>query len=133
MGILLLGGHQILECLLFRYPETRENVSGCVAVGSFKSVEILKHIIHGAAEAVGNIAVTTLMAVAQVEIAEKRVVEKALEDNILVASRPGIIDATEAVGSTRGCCGVRRNIARVFFYGVRKQLVVLPLSTCIPS
>lgn len=133
VGILFFGGHQILERLLFRYPEARENVGSRVPVGVFERVEILEHIIHGAAEAMGDVAVTALMTITQVEVAEKRVVEKALEDNILVTSRPSIVDAAEAVSPTRGYCGVRRYIARIFLCGVVKEFVMLALSTWIPS
>jgi hypothetical protein len=46
------------------------------------------------------------VAVAEVEVAEDRVVEEALEDHVLVAGGAGIVDAAQAARLARGGRGV---------------------------
>jgi hypothetical protein len=46
---------------------------------------------------VWRFAVAALVAVAEVEVAQDRVVEEALKDDVLVASGASVIDASEAI------------------------------------
>jgi hypothetical protein len=127
VSILFFGGYQILEGLLLRNPEPRQDVSGRVAVGVLESIEILEHIVHGAAQAVRNLAV--VVAIAEVKVTEERVMEEALEDNVLVASGSSVIDAAKAVSATRGGCGIVGDVSRVILNGVLEELIMLPLAT----
>lgn len=68
------------------------------------------------------------MTVGKIEVAQHGVVEKALENNILVAGRPSIVNSTQSIGPARSCVGVRHYKARVFVDGVREQFVVLSLA-----
>lgn len=97
--ILLLSRHQVLECLLLTYPESRQNVGSCIAIGVFKCVEVLEHIVHGAAQAMRHGAVVGLMAIAEVVVPEKRIVQKALQNDVLVAGSPGVVYSTKTVCS----------------------------------
>lgn len=127
VSILFFGGYQILKGLLLRNPEPRQDVSGRVAVGVLESIEILEHVVHGAAQAVRNLAV--VVAIAEVKVTEERVMEEALEDNVLVASGSSVIDAAKAVGATRGGCGIVGDVSRVILNGVLEELIMLPLAT----
>lgn len=127
MGILFFGGYQIFEGFLLGNPESGQDVGGRVSVGGLESIEILEHVVHGAAQAVGNLAV--VVAIAEVKVAEEGVMEEALEDNVLVASCTSVIDTAKAVGATRGSCGIVGDVSRVILNGVLEELVVLPLAT----
>ena len=93
MRILLLGGDQVLECFSFADPEPGEDVGCRIAVCVLQSVEVLEHVIHGAAQAVWHFAGAALVAVAEIEIPQHGIVQDALQNDILVAGRAGIVDA----------------------------------------
>jgi hypothetical protein len=76
---------------------------------------------------VGKIAVVALVAVAEVEISKERVVEEALEDNVLVAGRTSIVNAAEAVGTARRHGGVCRDIARITIDRLAEKFIVFSL------
>ena len=128
--VLLLGRDEVLEGLLLADPEAREDVGGRVAVGALERVEVLEHVVHGAAQAVLRVAVAALVAVAEVVVAQDGVVQEALEDDVLVAGRAGVVDAPEAAGLARRGGRVGRDVGRVVPDGVRRleQLLVLALA-----
>jgi hypothetical protein len=68
------------------------------------------------------------MAIAEIEVSKKRIVEKTLQYDILVTSRSGIVDATQTIGSTRCCDCVCGDVAGVLFAGVCEELVMFPLA-----
>jgi hypothetical protein len=98
MRVLFFRGHQILKGFFLRDPEPGQDVGCGVAIRVLQGIEILKHVVHGAAEAVRDVAVVALVPVAEVKVAQQRVVEEALEDNVLVASSASVVDATKTVG-----------------------------------
>lgn len=49
VSVLLFGCDKILEGFLLAYPEAREDVGRRIAVGVLSGVEILEHVVHGAA------------------------------------------------------------------------------------
>lgn len=75
-----------------------------------------------------DLAVVALVAIAQVEITEKRVVEEALEHDILVAGSACVVDTSEAVRPTRGCCSIRGDVTRIVLDGFGKELIVFSLA-----
>lgn len=78
VGILLFGGDEVVEGFVLADPEAGEDVSRCVAVGYLGCVKVLKHVIHGAAEAVLCITATALVSVAKVEISYQGVMQERL-------------------------------------------------------
>lgn len=98
VGILLLGGDEVFESLLVADPETGQDISCRVAVRVFDGVEVLEHVVHGAAQAVRNLTTAAGVTVAEVEVTEDGVVQEALEDDVLVACGASIIDATKTAG-----------------------------------
>lgn len=128
VGVLFLGRHEILKRLLLRDPEARQNVGGRIAVCAFQRIEVLEHVVHGAAEAVGDGTLAALMAVAQIEVAQERIVEEALQHDILVAGCSCVVYAAKAIRSARCDGRVGGDEARVFFDLVCEQFVVLSFS-----
>lgn len=103
VGVLFPGRDEVLKGLLLRDPEARQDIRGSVPISVFLRVEILEHIIHGTREAVRDGALAALVPAGEVEVAQQRVVQEALEDNVLVAGRTGVVDAPQSVGLA-GCC-----------------------------
>lgn len=93
VGVLLFSCDKILERLLFAYPETRKDVSGCVTISIFNGVEILKHIVHGTAQTMWCAAAATLVPIAEIVVSQYWVVKEALKYHILVAGGASIVDA----------------------------------------
>lgn len=54
--------------------------------------------------------------------------KETLEDNILVACRAGIVDATQSIRPTGSRCGVGCDVARVVLDRIGEKLVVFPLA-----
>lgn len=129
VGILLLGGNKVLKRLLLTYPKAGEDTGCCVAVSVLQSIELLKHVVHCTAEAVGLLAVGARMAITEVEVPENGVVKEALQDDILVASGAGVVDASQAVGLAGGGGRIGRNVLGILLDGVREHLLVLAFAS----
>ena len=69
--VLLLGRDEVLKCLFLRNPKPGKNICRRVAICIFQSVEVLEHVVHSTAQAVGDIAIIALMPVAKVKIAQQ--------------------------------------------------------------
>lgn len=67
--VLLLGRDEVLERLLLADPEPGQDVRRRVTVSVLDRVEVLEHVVHGAAQAVLRVAAAALVAVAEVEVA----------------------------------------------------------------
>jgi hypothetical protein len=82
---------------------------------------------------VRRVAVAARVPVAEVEVAQDRVVEEALEDDVLVAGGAGVVDAAQAIGLAGRRCGVGGDVCRVVPDGVRRleQLFVFPFPSWI--
>ena len=52
MRILLLGCDKVLECFLLAEPKSRQNIGCRIPVGVLNGIEVLEHIVHGAAQTV---------------------------------------------------------------------------------
>lgn len=70
------------------------------------------------------------MAVGEIEVAQQGVVQKALQNDVLVAGGAGIVDTAKTTGSARRQCRVGRDIPRVILERVRKEFIVLALAVC---
>lgn len=71
------------------------------------------------------------MPVAQVEITQDRIVDEALKDDVLVASGAGIVDASQAIGTTWRRNGVGADDLGIFLDGFCKEFIVLSLARCV--
>jgi hypothetical protein len=114
VGILLLGGNEVFERLLLGYPECRKNACSSVTISMLQGEELLIHVIHRAAQAIHHLAITTLVAVAKVEVPEKRIVKKALQNHVLVTRCSSVVNATETVGTTWRSDCVGSDVAGIF-------------------
>lgn len=72
------------------------------------------------------------MPIAEVKVPQKGVVQKALQNNVLVARCSCIVYTTEAICTAGGEGSIRRNVSRVVLDGVSEELVVLSFSSCTP-
>ena len=77
-----------------------------------------------------NVAVVALVPVAQVKVAQERVVKKALKDDVLVAGGASVVNATQAVCTARGYGRVGRVVCREVLNRIGEQFIVLPLTAC---
>lgn len=56
--------------------------------------------------------------------------DEALEDDVLVASGAGVVDAPEAIGSTWSRNGIGTDNLWVFFDGFCKKFIILSFASC---
>lgn len=125
--VLLLVAGKFLVSLPLREPETGEDIRCGVASSDLLAVEVLKHVVHGAAHAVLDRAVCVLVPVTQVEVPEQGVVHKALEDYVHVAGSPHVVDASEAARTAWGFCCIRRDEPWILLGRFCKEFIMFPL------
>ena len=65
------------------------------------------------------------MTITEVKVAEHRIVKEALQDNVLVACCPGVVDTTETIRLARRSRCVCGDVLRIVFDGVRHEHVIL--------
>lgn len=126
--ILLLSGNQVLKGLVFRDPKARQDISSSVAVSDLSTPEVLEHIIHSTAQAVLNLTGITGMAVAEVEISEDGIVEKTLQDDILVTGCTSIVDASKTICTARRHHCIGTDDFGIFLDRFSEQLIILSLT-----
>lgn len=92
---------------LFAFPGRREEVDRAKTVDLVSREELGEYFVHGAGHAVGLRAFLGLVAVGEVEVAHKWVVDERLEDDRHEARATHVEEAAKAGGAARrgGCVG----------------------------
>ena len=129
VSILLFRCHKILEGLLLADPEARQDIGRSVAVRVLKGVKVLEHVVHCAAETVWDLAVGTLVTITEVEVSQERVMQEALQHDVLVAGRTSIVDAAQTIRSARRCRRVVCDVFGIILHSIREQFLMLAFST----
>lgn len=94
MGVLLLVRDEGLKGLVLGNPEARQDVGCRITVGRIAAPEVLKHVVHSAAQTVLNLAGGPGVTIAKVKVLEYGIVDKGLQDDVLVTGGACVVDAS---------------------------------------
>lgn len=71
------------------------------------------------------------MPIAQVKVTQYGIVNETLEDDVLVASGAGVVDAPETIGSTGSRNGIGTDDFRIFLDGFCQKFIVFSFAGCV--